>query len=189
MIVLMTDHTADPVNRIGYQAAICYDADTSREKNIKRAEHCKSKGHLATLRFAYATFHIGGISRVASHQIVRVAHAGILQESQRYVKQSKIEWVKPPVLSELPLDFQGAWERYLQRGEELYDLGIQYGMKKEDARYILPQSCTTALNITGNFQMWRDLLGNRTKPAAQWEVRDVAVEIERLLHSIAPEIF
>jgi len=189
MQVTLTDYTTDPVNRIGMQAAICYDADTSIDSNIKRASHCKDKGHLMVLRFAYASFNIQGISRIASHQLVRVAHAGILQESQRYVKQSNISFIKPPALINMPNDLQQRWFRALSDCELIYQDSLQYGMKKEDARYILPQSCTTQLNMTGNFQMWRDLLNNRTKPAAQWEVRDLAEEIKRLLHSIAPELF
>jgi thymidylate synthase (FAD) len=189
MIVSMTDHTVDPVNRIGYQAAICYDADTSVEKNHRRALHCRDKGHLATLRFAYASFNIQGISRCCSHQLVRVAHAGILQESQRYVEQSSVNFVRPPALTEMPVDLQEDWEQALAKCSHIYRAMLRAGMKKEDARYILPQSCTTQLNITGNFQMWKDLLDNRTKPAAQWEVREVALEVQRHLHSIAPELF
>ena len=45
------------------------------------------------------------------------------------------------------------------------------------------------LRITGNFQMWRDLLGNRTDKAAQWEVRAVATEIQRQLAQHAPLVF
>lgn len=189
MQVTMTDHTTDPVNRIGYQAAICYDADTSVEKNIKRAMHCKDKGHLMTLRFAYASFNIQGISRVASHQLVRVAHAGILQESQRYVEQTNIKFITPPSFANLPFTVANDWVDIEDSARRVYAAAIAAGMKKEDARYILPQSCTTQLNMTGNFQMWRDLLNNRTKPAAQWEIREVADEIQRLLHGIAPEIF
>lgn len=189
MQVTMTDHTTDPVNRIGYQAAICYDADTSVEKNIKRAMHCRDKGHLTVLRFAYASFNIQGISRVASHQLVRVAHAGILQESQRYVEQTSVQFVRPYALADMPLDTQENWGQALAKCSQIYRDCIRHGMKKEDARYILPQSCTTQLNMTGNFQMWRDLLNNRTKAAAQTEVREVANEIQRLLHGIAPEIF
>jgi thymidylate synthase ThyX len=37
--------------------------------------------------------------------------------------------------------------------------------------------------------MWIDLLGNRTAKHAQWEVRDVALEIKRLLADRAPGIF
>jgi len=189
MKVLLTDHTVNPVSRIGKEAAICYDAKTDDDSNKRRAGHCKEKGHLATLRFAYASFNIQGISRVASHQLVRVAHAGILQESQRYVKQTNIQFITPPSLADMPDHLRVKWGIILRDSQELYASCLDAGMKKEDARYILPQACTTQLNMTGNFQMWRDLLGNRTKKAAQWEVRQVAVEIQNLLNGIAPEIF
>lgn len=189
MKVTLIDYTDDPVNKIGHAAAICYEAKTDRESNIKRAAHCVSKSHLSTLRFAYATVAIEGISRVCSHQLVRIAHAGILQESQRYVEQSCIEYVKPPSLLKTPKWFQLAWGVHLAISDYLYLTAIKLGMKKEDARYILPQSCTTKVNLCMNFQAWQEFLRNRTSKTAQLEIRDLAVEIERLLHGIAPEIF
>jgi thymidylate synthase (FAD) len=180
----------DPENHIGEAASICYESKTDRASNIKRAAHCVSLGHLATLRFAYSEFLIEGISRVCSHQLVRVAHAGILQRSQRYVKETSVEYVDPPALLDAPLEIKGRWNRIQTDAENLYLQLINAGyMKKEDARYILPQGCTTSLRMTGNFQMWLDLLGNRTAKHAQWEVRDVAVEIKRLLADHAPGIF
>lgn len=189
MKVTLIDYTDDPVNMIGQVAAICYDANTSRDANLRRAAHCKDKGHLATLRFAYATFAIEGISRVCSHQLVRIAHAGILQESQRYVEQSNVDWVIPQAVFKLPDELYDEWNEVLMRANTLYNLAIKNGMKKEDARYILPQSCTTKINLCLNFQGWRDLLANRTSKTAQWEIRDLAVKIERQLQEIAPEIF
>jgi len=180
----------DSENHIGEAASICYESKTDRASNIKRAAHCVSLGHLATLRFAYAEVLIEGISRVCSHQLVRVAHAGILQRSQRYVKETSVEYVDPPVLLDAPLEIKGRWHRIQKDAENLYLQLINAGyMKKEDARYILPQGCTTSLRMTGNFQMWLDLLGNRTAKHAQWEVRDVAIEIKRLLAEHAPGIF
>jgi thymidylate synthase (FAD) len=79
--------------------------------------------------------------------------------------------------------------RHMQRSVALYRSLREAGVKKEDARYILPQGCTTSLRMTGNFQMWIDSLGNRTAKHAQWEVRDVALEIKRLLAEHAPGIF
>jgi thymidylate synthase (FAD) len=63
------------------------------------------------------------------------------------------------------------------------------GIRKEDARYILPQSCTTELNLCLNFQAWGDVLRNRTSPKAQWEVREAMTEVQRQLTGIAPTIF
>ena len=190
MQVTLIDHTVDPEARIGEMAAICYDANTERDANIRRATHCKEAGHLATLRFAYATFHIAGISRVCSHQLVRVAHAGILQRSQRYVRETGIEYVDPPALREAPGRFRDAWERVQEQAEDLYLYALEHGiMKREDARYILPQGCNTDLNLCLNFQGWRDLLRNRNDKSAQWEVRAVAQEIQRQLGAVAPNIF
>ena len=182
--------TPDPEAHIGEQAAECYDSKTDRESCLRRAQHCVDSGHLATLRFAYATFRITEISRVCSHQLVRVAHAGILQRSQRYVKESCVEYIDPPSVAGLPPEMRQEWKAIQAGAEWLYLALVDQGlMKKEDARYILPQGCTTGLRITGNFQMWVDLLANRTDKAAQWEVRAVAQEIKRQLAERAPRVF
>ena len=181
--------TPDAEAHIGEMAAECYDSKTDRESCIKRAAHCVDSGHLATLRFAYATIRISEISRVCSHQIVRVAHAGILQRSQRYVKETCVEYIDPPSLETMHAHLQAAWEKNNADAEAIYLACIDAGMKKEDARYKLPQACTTSLNITGNFQMWKDIIGNRMTKHAQWEARNVFTEINRLLSSVAPGIF
>ena len=189
MKVTLIDHTADPEATIGKMAAICYESKTDREACIKRTAHCRDSGHLATLRFAYATVNISGISRVCSHQLVRVAHAGILQRSQRYVKESNVEFVVPESVRDLPPELYDKWAGILSRSRDLYLEAIDAGMKKEDARYILPQSCTTDLNLCLNFQGWKDIIGNRTAKHAQWEIREVFTEIDRQLGQIAPSLF
>ena len=62
-------------------------------------------------------------------------------------------------------------------------------MQKGDARYILPQGCTTAVNLTANFQAWKHFINLRTDKAAQWEVRWLAEAILEQLHGIAPNVF
>jgi thymidylate synthase (FAD) len=71
----------------------------------------------------------------------------------------------------------------------LYDKLIADGFKKEDARFILPQGTTTELLVVGNFQAWYDFIKLRSGKEVQWEIRAVAHEINRQLHSIAPNIF
>lgn len=189
-VIELRDHTKDPEYVIGLEAAECYDSKRDRDACIRRAKHCKDSGHLATLRFAYATIRVSNISRVCSHQIVRMAHAGILQRSQRYVAESAVDYIDPPVLATLDAGYQAQWRRIQEEAEELYlDLLANKLMKKEDARYILPQGCTTALSLCLNFQGWRDFLKNRNAKHAQWEVRDVAEQIQAVLAGIAPNIF
>lgn len=190
MKVTLLDNTIDPERKIGAMAAICYDSDLSDDACLRRAKKCKDSGHLATLRFAYATFNVQGISRVCSHQIVRMAHAGILQRSQRYVKESSVEFIDPPALADCEEWFINAWHKVQADAEALYLHAVDNKLlNKEDARYILPQGCETQLNLCLNFQGWRDFLKNRNDKHAQWEVRDVAAEIKRQLGEIAPNIF
>ena len=182
--------TVGGLRHIGEMAAICYDSDTSEAACVRRALKCKDSGHLATLRFAYATFNVSDISRVCSHQIVRMAHAGILQRSQRYVKETKVEFVDPPALADTPHWFRNSWAKVQSDAEALYLYAIDNKfLKKEDARYILPQGCSTEMNLCLNFQGWRDFLRNRNDKHAQWEVRAVAAEIDRQLGEIAPGLF
>ena len=190
MIVTLKDHTINPEYTVGENAAICYDSRTDEESCLRRAENCKNQGHMATMRFAYATFNISGISRVCSHQLVRVAHAGILQRSQRYVKETNVKFVNPPALEALPAHLKYAWKKIQAEAEDMYlHLIDNQLMRKEDARYILPQACSTELNICMNFQGWRDFLKNRTDKHAQWEIRAVALEIQSHLNFIAPRLF
>lgn len=190
-VSLLSDGTTpNPTVHIGRMAGICYDSDRSDAASERRAIKCRDSGHLATLRFAFATFNVSGISRVCSHQLVRMAHAGILQRSQRYVKESFVEFIDPPAVATLPYPEQLMWAEIQAQAEHLYlKLVDQKLMKKEDARYILPQGCSTEINFCLNFQGWRDFLKNRANQHAQWEARNVALEIQRQLAEIAPGIF
>lgn len=189
MKVTLLDHTQNPEESIGAMAAICYDSDTSPEASKRRAKSCKDRGHLATMRFAYATFNVSGISRICSHQIVRMAHAGVLQRSQRFVKELGIKYVRPPSFNNIPIDLQSRIRNLELDTRRIYEDLLAEGVKKEDARFCLLHSAETELNLCLNFQAWQDFLRNRTDKAAQWEVRAVAVEIQNQLNGIAPNLF
>ncbi len=179
--VTLVDHTQNPEEKIGLYASICYDSRTDPDACVSRARSCVDRGHLSTLRFASATFHIAGISRACSHQLVRSKHLDYLQESQRYVYQDGVDFVHP---TEDPA-FTDAYQYCLRIYREL----INSGVKKEDARYVLPNAATTRLYVTGNFQAWLDFINLRSGKEVQWEIREVAHEIKKQLSGIAPGIF
>lgn len=190
MKVALLDYTPDAEYKIGLFSAECYDSKTDRESCIRRVKHCKDSGHLATLRFAYATFKIEDISRVCSHQLVRHAHLSYLQRSQRYVKETSVDYIIPEALKDSPEYFQKKWLELQKDAEALYLCAIEEKhMKKEDARFILPQSCTTSLIVTGNFQAWLNFIKLRADKHAQKEIREVALEVNKHLHEIAPNVF
>ena len=184
MKVTLVDWTENPEQKIAMCAAICYDADTSEEANDRRVKRLMNVGHLATLRFAYATFKIEGVSRTCSHQLVRHPHLSYLQRSQRYCNDSDMAFVTPEAIVDLE-----EYDAFMETSLKYYEKLLESGVKKGDARFVLPQACTTDLYISGNFQAWNDFLKNRTDKAAQWEIRDVALEIQRELRRIAPNVF
>jgi len=61
---------------------------------------------------------------------------------------------------------ENAWKAY----SELLELGL----KPEDARFVLPNACTTTITVSGNFREWRNFLTLRLSPRAQWEIRGLA---------------
>ena len=183
MQVKLLQLTPDALNFIGKCASICYDSEDSYERNIKRAIACKEKGHLATLRFAHATFNVSGISRACSHQFVRSKHLDFLQRSQRYCEEDNPQVVIPDSMS-LPLVADVCEYSY-----EVYKRLLSFGVKKEDARYILPQGFCTELNVVGNLQAWKDFIELRTSKAAQEEIRLVAIAINNILARELPGMF
>ncbi len=137
-----------------------------------------------------ATFLIEGVSRACTHQIVRHRLASISQESQRYVDLVKGGWgfVVPPEIAERPeakAILDEAWASLTKAYGELRALGI----RKEDARFLLPAAAETRLVISMNFRAWAHFCWLRCDKAAQWEIRAVAHEILCQLYALAPEAF
>jgi len=177
--------TPNALEFIGELAGICYNSKNEPEANRRRAIHCKDSGHLATLRFASATFHVSGISRTCSHQFVRSKHLDFLQRSQRYCKEDVAEFVVPYADKQCSEIMQ----KHFEWCQGTYKALLAYGMKKEDARFVLPEATATELIVTGNFQAWLDFIALRADKHAQWEIREVAKTINNILSEHAPGLF
>lgn len=176
--------TPDAEYQIGKYAAICYDSKTDRETCIKRAKQVSEKGHLACLRFATAVFNISGISRVCSHQMVRSKFLDFLQRSQRYCKEEETSFTMPD-----SDEHEMLLSMHYYRSLELYKTLLKTGMRKEDARFVLPEATHTELNVSGNLQAWRDFIKLRADKHAQWEIRNVALTINNILAKECPNLF
>lgn len=184
MKITLLHITPDAEAFIGSCASICYDAADEKERNIKRAAKCAQDGHLATLRFASAVFNISGISRVCSHQFVRSKHLDFLQRSQRYCKELDTDFTLP---KDTEWDF--IFKLHNTACLNLYTKLLREGVKKEDARFVLPEATHTEFNVVGNFQAWRDFIKLRADPHAQWEIREVAKTINNILSKECPNLF
>lgn len=185
MHVELLDITPNALEKIGQYAGICYNSSMDSNSCVRRAISCKDKGHLATLRFASAVFHVSGISRVCSHQFVRSKHLDFLQRSQRYCSELQSSVVEPKMTQEQEAEYFTA----ILGAQEAYENLIKLGMKKEDARFVLPEATTTELIVVGNFQAWLDFISLRADTHAQWEIREVAKIINNILSEHAPGLF
>jgi thymidylate synthase (FAD) len=146
------------------------------------------EGHESIIEHASLTFEISGISRACSHQLVRHRIASYSQESQRYVDMSDPEFVVPPAIAG-NAEAMAVWEQFTQQLTDAYRKLRALGMRKEDARFVLPNATATRIVVTMNFRELRHFFRVRCDPAAQWEIRTLAREMLRQAHALAPSVF
>ena len=66
---------------------------------------------------------------------------------------------------------------------------MEAGIPAEDARYILPNATETKIIVTMNARELRHFFALRCCERAQWEIRAMAIEMLRLVKTVAPVIF
>jgi thymidylate synthase (FAD) len=181
----VTLKTFTPEIDISDCAKICYA--TSADKDIT-TQLVHSNSHLAALRFAYATVYVEGISIACQNQIVRSKHLDFMVQSKRYVNPDKGEFtfIMPENISS---SHQWVLKENWNNSIALYQSLLATGMKKEDARAILPMNTSTKMYITGNLQAWHSFFTLRLTNHAQLEVRAVANSTYDLLAEVFPQVF
>ena len=180
MKVTLLASTPNAEELICKAAHVCYSAkaiaDIKTEDTGVMIERLIDAGHTSVLEHANFTFGIEGISRVCLAQLTRHRLASYSVRSQRYVEVKAGEYVGD--------DKEFMLERFKEYREK-----IESGMKKEDARYELPQGVTTTLILTMNARALLNFFSLRCCYKAQWEIRELANEILKQVKSIAPGIF
>jgi thymidylate synthase (FAD) len=144
--------------------------------------------HLSVLEHAYATFRISNVSRAFTHQLVRHRLCSFIQQSQRYVNESNFNYIEPDSIKENP-KAHSIFIDLVDRAKEAYIKLHKLGVRKEDARYVLPNATGSQIVMSANFREWRHIIGLRGKPQSQWEIRKVAIEILKILKNHAPTVF
>lgn len=156
------------------------------ERNFIR--NCIKNGHHSILEHASATFRIRGASRSFTHQLVRHRLASYSQQSQRYVDETGFNYVMPPDI--LANDAAAAlFREFMSGAERTYAALRDLGIKKEDARFILPNALESEIVFSANFREFRTVFGLRLDRAAQWEIRRVCLQMLKVLQAEAPSVF
>ncbi len=179
------------VDKLVAESGAISHAPHFKELDDNRVKHLinllKKLGHESVFEHACFTFRVEGISRICTHQLVRHRLASYTQQSQRYVKLRNPTFIVPEAIKES--EFYDEYVELLNRASDLYRRMVEGGIRKEDARFILPQSVETKIVITMNARELRHFIRLRCDPSAQWEIRNLAREMLNLVYEVAPILF
>lgn len=200
MKVYLLSSTPDPDSLVAAAARICYSNAAAsdlleRESaalSVRLLRELQLSGHHSPFEHASFTFGVDGLSRVASHQLVRHRIASFSQQSQRYVKMNNGEGDADVILPPSVASCAEAAELFTRQAEsacKTYNKLISMGIPAEDARFILPHGWETRLVMTMNARELHHFFNLRLCRRAQWEIRELArlmlIECKR----VAPIIF
>lgn len=191
-------YTPNPDELIAASARICY-RDVAAKELLQAEEESLSRkliaelfasGHMSAFEHVSFTFGIDGLSRVASHQLVRHRLASFSQQSQRYVSMSPDPEavIIPPNIKANPNALR-LYSEAVRHSQETYRELCAMGIPKEDARFILPHGHSTRLIMTMNARELHHFFGLRLCRRAQWEIRELARKMLILCREKAPVIF
>ncbi|MGB3331561.1 MAG: FAD-dependent thymidylate synthase [Mycobacterium sp.] len=171
--------------------------------NAAYLSHIIDVGHFSVLEHASVTFYISGISRSATHELIRHRHFSFSQLSQRYVPEPDSRVVVPPGLEDDPELQQiltdaadasrAAYVELLARLEAKFadqpNAVLRRKQARQAARAVLPNATEARIVVTGNYRAWRHFIAMRASEHADVEIRRLAVECLRQLADVAPAAF
>ena len=169
-------------------------------------------GHESPVEHASYTFGIEGVSRTLLAQLTRHRIASYSVQSQRYVDKSNFNYIIPPDVAAIPEakeEFAAAMEEDKRHYESLRsiltekykEINTNAGMNEkdalsaaekkanEDARFVLPNACDTKIIMTMNARSLMNFFRQRCCNRAQWEIRELAAEMLKLVKAVSPLLF
>ena len=184
----------------------------TEEKTASFVDMLSEIGHESPTEHASFTFGIEGVSRSLLAQLTRHRMASYSVQSQRYVTAKQFEYVLPPEIASIP-EAAEEYRRAMEEDQAHYDrltsilrekhftAFIADGMDEksaakaaekqaiEDARFVLPNACTTKIMMTMNVRSLHNFFRHRCCNRAQWEIRQLAEEMYKLCAEVAPHLF
>ena len=197
MIVKLLKYTKEPEKTCAIAARLCYSAvgieeltgKLTKEKIEDLLKRIISSKHYAVLEHASFSFGIEGVSRALLAQLTRHRIASFCVQSQRYVKfKNGVDFVVPPSIAK-DEEILKKYKEFLNLSEKYYKELLDADILAEDARYVLPNACSTKIILTMNARELRHFFALRCCNRAQWEIRDMACRMLKLAREAAPILF
>ena len=184
---------------------VCYMSfGKGRGSNQEYLGNILSSGHGSVLEHAIWNFIITGVSRTFTHELVRHrAGFGYSQLSQRYVNESKAEFIEPDCIADDP-ESHAVWIESIGQAQQAYrvlakQLRKQFAhvesktlrrkLARQAARSVLPNATETKIFVTANARALRHFIELRASEHAEVEIRKVATAIHKILQADAPNMF
>jgi thymidylate synthase (FAD) len=166
--------------------------------------HLLGVGHGSVLEHSVYNLILTGVSRSFTHELIRHrAGFGYSQLSQRFVDESECEFVEPDAIAEDP-ELHRVWVEAVRASQRAYrvladglaekfadldDRTLRRKKAREAARSVLPNATETKIFVTANARALRHFIEMRADPAADVEIRKVALAVLRLLQAESPNLF
>lgn len=208
MKVELLRYTDNPEESVAMAAKLCYSSTDidgliegiETKDQSKFIDRLMSLGHLSPVEHISFTFAIEGVSRSLLAQITRHRIASFSVQSQRYVKASAkgsgevFDYIIPPSIEKLGEEYIDKYREQMATIQSWYDqwvdiLGDRGESTNEDARFVLPNAAETKMVVTMNARELLHFFNLRCCNRAQWEIRELAIEMLKLVKEIAPNIF
>ena len=187
---------------------ICYDSLGKGRGSEAYHAHILEVGHGSVEEHAQFSFHIRGVSRALTHELVRHrVGVAISQRSTRYVDESMADVVMHPACRTVDVGCETgvAYVDAIRAGREAYKLiaddveagllsrGVDKATARKQARgaarLILPNGIETELIWSANIRTLRHVVEMRADDAADAEIRALGIALLGIMQIEAPAYF
>lgn len=188
------------------------EEDLKKENVDSFLEMLMDLGHESPIEHVSFTFGVEGVSRTLTHQLVRHRIGSYSQQSQRYVKLDQFQYIVPPSIEKneraksifikameddqrsydklTDILYKENYEKYIEEGYKERQAKIKAEKEAiEDARYVFPNACETKIVFTMNARTLLNFFRLRCCNRAQWEIRELAIEMLKELKKVYPVLF
>lgn len=184
IVELINYDRINPDELCGMAASFCYNGTNP----IQALNRAIANNHDSVLEHSSFTFKINGVSSVLLSQLTRHRFFSFSVQSERYCGAST-EYVTPPSIKYNPEAFE-LWEATIEMIHEAYNCLINvHNIPKEDARMIREKATSYNLIATANSRELLHFFELRCCSRAQWEIRELALNMLECVRDVAPIIF
>lgn len=173
----------------------CYKSLNEDTDNMEAAENLAHKliklGHGSPLEMNSVPVKITA-DRVLLGQLTRHRLLSFAVESMRYCNYTlgkfnkSVRFIVPADITD---DTYEEWRATCLVAEAAYFTMVDKGLKPETARSILPMCTATDIVVAGNIREWRHVLSLRCSKKAQTDIRNLCLELLKLLYYKYPIFF